>query len=49
MKCVYEKDGVCEKHSDEEVKEPCLESPCKNEKNKKHFSEMIFKRFLRVY
>ena len=26
--CIHDKDGVCERLSDKETKQPCIESPC---------------------
>ena len=29
--CIYNNGNYCEKHSDDEVKQPCVEGPCKDD------------------
>ena len=38
--CIYNIDGICEIFSDKTVKQPCIEGPCKDFKEKPILSEL---------
>lgn len=43
--CKWEREGICEKHSDTDVKESCLEGPCPEEEAMETWKQKMLKRF----